>query len=167
MPLPSQQCPTKSLRMPALLLATVALTLLTASCGGDNDNTTNEAAPAESMADSEGGGSEAGDGEAASGSTDLGDFPIPAPPGGAVNSVQTATTRLVSYPASELNNIVAFYEEWIAGGTWSPPQGVESNVVVLDTGQITATAFLSETQIYSIIGTPDGDRIDLALAVQG
>ena len=161
-----------------MVIALFAFALVAVGCGDDSDGDasaiTDDGSDSDDTAsDDDGSGSDdddtASDDGATSGeATDLGDFPIPAPPGGTVEFDLDANVRIVSYPLSDLDAIVSFYEDWIAAGDWSPPEGIQSSVFVIEeTGQISGTAYVSANELYSIVGTPDGDRIDLSLSVQG
>lgn len=48
------------------------------------------------------------------GAVNLGDFPVPAPPGGAVGRVISDSARGITYGASDMDAIVAFYENWLS-----------------------------------------------------
>lgn len=153
----------------------LAVVLLLGGCSSDDDagDATVGPAPAEAptppAADGGSGDSDSGDGGSSGGGssdglTDTGGFEIPAPAGGDVNSVQTDRSRLVTYPASELDRLIAFYEDWVANGDWQNPEGFTPEVTRIGE-QFTASVFVSETEIYRVIGTPDGDVVDVALSI--
>ena len=112
---------------------------------------------------------DAGDSSAGStrsgGDVDLGDFPIPAPPGGDLAaSGGSGRTRLIVYPPSEYDAIVEFYKSWIAdaAGSDGPPP-----TIVADEAdrQFVASFQASDIGIVQIsLGEKDGD-LQLGLAV--
>lgn len=97
-------------------------------------------------------------------SIDLGDFPIAAPPGGDVSSVQSDTSRLITYPASQRESIIEFYEQWIAEGDWVSLEGIDPEMVTIG-DQFSFSVAASETEVYQMIGTPSGDKIDVGLVI--
>ena len=148
------------LRAAAVVL--LALTPMLAGCGGD--------APTSGPALTTDGDANAGSGDSDAGSTglggdvDLGDFPIPAPPGGDFVASGSGRTRLVVYPPSQYDAIVEFYTKWVAevaDSDASPP------TIVADEADRQFTTSLQARDIGIVqimLGERDGE-LQLALAV--
>jgi hypothetical protein len=103
----------------AIVLAAVALV----GCGGDDDDSgadgsSGPAASSDSTADDSaeddrGGGNGAG----ADAAADLGDFPIPAPPGSTLtftNEIDDITAHTITVPVGQMESAIAFYDDWTA-----------------------------------------------------
>ncbi len=103
------------------------------------------------------------DGGAASAADD-GEYPIPAPPGGSLQRSPTPKVRLYTYPAESFGEIAAFYEGWIAESNLRNAAGPAS-VRVDDAGGQISTSVVDGDQLYQVIATRDGGRIDLVLRV--
>jgi hypothetical protein len=91
-------------------IASVGLALLTACSGSDGQSDIDAAAN---------GSGDTGQGTSIAGGfaagTDLGDFAIPAPEGGAVARIPggpQATVYVITYPSDRFDELVAYYDEW-------------------------------------------------------
>ena len=90
------------------------------------------------------------------GAVNLGDFPVPAPPGGAVGRVMSDSVRGITYGASDMDAIVAFYENWLSEAGLKSQFGV---VVTESSGQMSLQASTEdERTFYKITATPSPDN---------
>lgn len=120
--------PTTLLVMRPLASALALALLLLAGCGDDDDGAADEAGGAgtEQVDTADVGGDADGDATTGGGggeAADLGDFPIPAPPGATeITRTEAEGTVAVtlSVPVDSYDDIVAFYEDWTAseGGSF-------------------------------------------------
>ena len=138
-------------------VALIVTALLTTGCSSDSSGST---VPAEGSSESPPSAQLTADADDA---VDLGDFQVPAPPGGAVGRVMSDAARGITYGASEMDAIIAFYEKWLSEPGLKSAAGV---VVTEYSGQMTLLASTEdERTFYNIIATPGESDIFLALQV--
>ena len=110
--------------MRPLVCALTLAALLLAGCGDDDDASADTDAADTEQVDADDGASASGDDDATSGGgggggepADLGDFPIPAPPGSteiARTEVEGIVAVTLSVPVDSYDDVVAFYDDWTA-----------------------------------------------------
>lgn len=121
--------------------------LLLAGCGDDDDDASSDADAADTeQVDTGDGASDTGGGEP----VDLGDFPIPAPPGSAEidrTEAQGAVAVTLTVPVDSYDDVVAFYDDWTASGDGSY-QRIDAEAggvswIGVDSGDVPRTIVLS------------------------
>ena len=152
------------------------MVLLSASCGGSSDDDSSAPEADSSASAGSTAGADAADDAAADegesdsstgGALDLGDFPIPAAPGGELFAeLSSGAGFVLSYPASEFDALVAFYEIWANEAT--PGDDPPLTFLVDDADQqLAASVAVSETELHQVtIESTDGE-LRLGLTIIG
>lgn len=166
----------RGLRFLAGLL--VAFALVGAGCGGSDEGDSSGTVDA---ADPETGDDEATEGDdavsaeeppadeaSASGATpDLGDFPIPAAPGGEFFAeTSTGAAKILAYPMSEFATVAAFYEEWANEAT---PGDDPPMTLIIDEAEmkLAISVLVSETELHQVIAGQEHGELRVSLTVTG
>jgi hypothetical protein len=140
-------------------------TLLLAGCSGDDDDTSSEPAPNEAADES--GDGESGGGDTGGDAPDLGDVPIPAPPG-SVAALTTDTGEIkvysLTFDAGDLDAVIAFYDEWTSSQS---DEYQRTDAGAGGVSWVRTSGPADQGRIISVLAPLEGDSIGLATLTDG
>lgn len=139
------------------LVARALAAVVFTGCGGSDDSDSETSATEdadESTADDSGDGS--GEGSSDGAAADIGDFPIPAPPGG-TDAQKIEAEGLIAYnvtiSADDFESVITFYDDWTSSQSdeYARTEAQSGGVIWVRTGGAQGT-------VRSVLASAPGDR---------